>query len=65
MEGADDKFTPTDDHDVFDQIGEEQSSDCTTKTEDDEDSEACIYSLDKLLSFSSLCKICDSIQKLK
>lgn len=65
MEGPDDKFTPTDDHDVFDHIGEEQSSDCTTKTEDDEDSEACIYSLDKLLSFSSLCKICDSIQKLK
>jgi len=43
-------------------VAEDLCNDCTIKVEDDED---CIYSLEKLLSFPSLYKLCGDIQKLK
>lgn len=64
-EEEDEQDEPDDESTPSDQDGhvvEDLCNDCTIKVEDDED---CIYSLEKLLSFPSLYKLCGDIQKLK
>ena len=57
---TDDEPTPNNSDDA--PAREEGFSDGTKRVEDDE---GCVYSLEKLLSFQSLFKLCGDIQKLK
>ena len=57
---SDDELAPNNNDDA--PAGEEGFSDGAKRFEDDE---GCIYSLEKLLSFQSLFKLCGDIQKLK
>ena len=43
-------------------VEDEHFIDCTKRVEDDK---PCIYSLEKLISFHSLHKLCDNIEKLR
>ena len=62
LEVTDNGFMPCDEDNGGGHVGDEHSSDCTSRIEDDE---TCVYSLEKLLSFQALSKLCGDIQKLK
>ena len=62
LEESDDKSSSSDENDEIGHVGDEHSSDCAMRAEDDE---ACVYSLERLLRFPSLCKMCGDIQRLK
>ena len=62
LEESNDKSAFSDENDEIGHVGDECSSDCAMRDEDDE---TCVYSLERLLRFPTLCKMCGDIQRLK
>lgn len=59
---TDKESTGSDEDSVGCHVKDEHCIECTSKVEDDK---GCIYSLEKLLCFQSLYKLCGDIQKLR
>lgn len=59
---TDEVSAPSDEDNMDSHVEEEQCMACASTVEDDK---ACIYSLEKLLSFPALNRLCGDVEKLR